>query len=264
MVVRVFGDKYDVLGSTAADVKKAIAGIEGIAEAKVKTPIQEAALETEVDLVAAQQHGLKPGDVRRAAACLLSGIQVGALYEDQKVFDVVVWSTPETRHSLSSIGDLMIDAPGGKRVRLGDVAKVRIVPSASVIRHDGVKRYVDVVADVKGRDLAAVAGDINNQLKGLKLPARILRPSPGRLRGAASGEEPLYPHHVCGGCRRLLPAAVGIWKLAFGRDFVPDDSRPRSLAACWRPLPRAAPSSRSVRWPACWPSLALPSAAASR
>ena len=47
----------------------------------------------------------------------------------------------------------MIDAPGGTRVRLGDVAKVRIVPSASVIRHDGVKRYVDIVADVKGREL---------------------------------------------------------------------------------------------------------------
>jgi phage-related protein len=33
----------------------------------------------------------------------------------------------------------------------GDVAKVRIVPSASVIRHEAVKRYLDVVSNVEGQ-----------------------------------------------------------------------------------------------------------------
>jgi Cu/Ag efflux pump CusA len=180
VVVRVYGDKYDVLKSAAKDIDQAIAKTKGIEETKVKMPVQEATLETVVDLAAAQKHGLKPGDVRRAAACLLSGIQVGALYEDQKVFDVVVWSTPETRGSISAVNNLMIDAPGGARVRLGDVAKVRMVPSASVIRHEGVKRYVDIVADTKkGTDLDAVAADISGQLKGIKLPleyhAKVLR-----------------------------------------------------------------------------------------
>src|SRR4051812_4092105 len=216
VVVRVFGDKYDVLGSTAAEVKKAITGIKGIGETKVKTPIQEAVLETEVDLVAAQKHGLKPGDVRRAAACLLSGIQVGALYEDQRVFDVVVWSTPETRHSISSIADLVIDAPGGARVRLGDVAKVRIVPSASVIRHDGVKRYVDVVADVKGRELSAVAADIDKKLEGLKYPqeyyARV-------LSNYAAPQEAQNHLMLSAGLAAvafffLLQSAYGSWRLA--------------------------------------------------
>src|SRR5262249_35707050 len=216
VVVRVFGDKYEVLGSTAADVKKAIAGIKGIGELKVKSPVQEATLETEVDLVAAQKHGLKPGDVRRAAACLLSGIQVGALYEDQRVFDVVVWSTPETRHSLSSVADLVIDAPGGARVRLGDVAKVRIVPSASVIRHDGVKRYVDVVADVKGRDLSAVAADIDQKLGGIKYPqeyyARVLAnyaaPKDAQTTLPASAAAAAI------GFFFLLQSAFGSWLLA--------------------------------------------------
>jgi CzcA family heavy metal efflux pump len=216
VVVRVFGDKYDVLGSTAGEVKKAITGIQGIRELKVKTPIQEATLETEVDLVAAQKHGLKPGDVRRAAACLLSGIQVGALYEDQRVFDVVVWSTPETRHSISSIADLVIDAPGGARVRLGDVAKVRIVPSASVIRHDGVKRYVDVIADVKGRDLTAVAGDIDQKLKGLKYPQEYY----ARVLGNYAAPQEAQNHLIlvagaaAVGVFFLLQSAYGSWRLA--------------------------------------------------
>jgi CzcA family heavy metal efflux pump len=216
VVVRVFGDKYDVLGSTAAEVKRAISGIKGIDETNVKKPIQEAVLETEVDLVAAQKHGLKPGDVRRAAACLLSGIQVGALYEDQRVFDVVVWSTPETRHSLSSIADLVIDAPGGARVRLGDVAKVRIVPSASVIRHDGVKRYVDVIADVKGRDLSVVAGDIDKKLKGIMYPQEVY----ARVLGDYAAPQEARNHFILIACVAtigvffLLQSGFGSWRLA--------------------------------------------------
>ena len=53
----------------------------------------------------AEQAGLKPGDIRRATTSLLSAIEVGFLFEDQKVFEVVVWGEPELRHSLTSVGD---------------------------------------------------------------------------------------------------------------------------------------------------------------
>ena len=49
----------------------------------------------QVDLAKAQAAGIKPGDVRRAAAALLSGLRAGSLFEQQKVFDVVVWSNPD-------------------------------------------------------------------------------------------------------------------------------------------------------------------------
>ena len=48
----------------------------------------------EVDLDSGLRYGIKPGDVRRAVATLLSGIQVGSVFEEQKVFDVVVRAEP--------------------------------------------------------------------------------------------------------------------------------------------------------------------------
>jgi Cu/Ag efflux pump CusA len=121
-------------------------------------------------MAAAQHYGLKPGDVRRAAATLLSGIQVGTLFEEQKVFDVVVWGTPETRHSLSSIRDLLVDTPSGTQVRLGDVARVNIMPGPNVIKHESVKRYRDVSATVRGRDIGAIAADIEQRLHNVSFP----------------------------------------------------------------------------------------------
>ena len=79
----------------------------------MELPLEEPQVEIEVNMDAAKQYGVKPGDVRRAAATLLSGIEVGYLFEEQKVFDVVVWGVPETRHSLTNIQNLLIDAPNG-------------------------------------------------------------------------------------------------------------------------------------------------------
>jgi len=216
VVVRVYGDESNVLLKQADEVKKAIAGIHGIADTRVKAPVQQATLETEVDLAAAQKYGLKPGDVRRAAATLLSGIQVGSLFEEQKVFDVVVWSTPETRRSISSIGDLLIDTPGGGHVHLRDVAKVRIVPTASVIRHEAVKRYIDVVASVEGRDRVAAAAEVQKRIHDLPLALECHAAVLGGQEGPEVTHSRLLAFGIAAavGIFFLLQAAFGSWRLA--------------------------------------------------
>ena len=118
-------------------------------------------MEVSVDLAKAAAAGIKPGDVRRAAATLLSGLRVGSLFEDQKIFDVQVWSTPETRNSISSVRDLVFDGPTGEYIRLGDVADVHVRSTQPSIKHQDISRYVDVVANVNGRG----AGDVRRDLE---------------------------------------------------------------------------------------------------
>ena len=216
IVARVYGETEDGLRRRAEDVRKAIAGIIGIVEARVDFPVQQAVLETRVDMAAAQRHGLKPGDVRRAAATLMSGIVVGNLYEEQKVFEVVVWSTPETRHSLSSVRNLTIDTPGGGHVRLGDVASVRIVPASSVIRHDAVKRYIDVIADVEGRDLAAVAAEVKSRLQKVQFPLEYHAEVLGDYAEKQATLTRLITMAIAAaiGMLLVLQAAFGSWRLA--------------------------------------------------
>jgi CzcA family heavy metal efflux pump len=173
LTLRVYGATDQNLKNAAEGIKTAVQQISGVVSANIKLPVQQPSLEIEVNLAQAQKYGLKPGDVRRAAAIMFSGLQVGSLFQDQKVFDVVVWSTPDTRQSLSNISNLMIDTPGAGHVRLGDVANIRVVSSSSVIRHDQVKRYVDIAVAVKGRSLNAVAAEVAGVLKGGRLPMEV-------------------------------------------------------------------------------------------
>lgn len=169
-VVRIYGSDLKGIHAKADEVEKALKGIPGIVDLHVQLQSEVPQIQVEVNLEAAQRYGIKPGDVRRASATLLSGEEVGDIFRNGKAYDVNVWSTPQTRNSLSSIRDLPIDTPDGKHVKLGEVADVRIAPAQSVIFRENDSRRIDVGANVRGRDLGAVMADVNSRLEQVQFP----------------------------------------------------------------------------------------------
>jgi len=170
LVVRVYGNDYGVLRAKAQEILQLVAGVNGVTGPSVRLPALEPAVEVEVSVTKAARYGIKPGDIRRAAAHVLSGTIAGTLFEEQKVFDVVVWGMPGKRDSLTDIHQLLIDTPSGRQVRLDDVADVRIRPNPMDIKHDAVSRYVDVVADVRGRSLGSVTQEVQGLLRQVTFP----------------------------------------------------------------------------------------------
>jgi Cu/Ag efflux pump CusA len=170
LVVRVYGDDFGTLQSTAEQVRQEIQTVSGVISPRVQHQVSEPAVEIQVDLAAAQRFGLRPGDVRRDASTLISGLIVGNLYEQQAIFDVVVWSGPQSRDSINALQSLLLDTPSGAKVRLGDVAQVRIAPSPPVITHDAVSRSLDVTAEIRGRSAADVSQDVTTHLRRMNFP----------------------------------------------------------------------------------------------
>ncbi len=170
LVVRIYGENPAVRREMADQVQATMMGIDGIDEARIDVVIEEPTVEIEVDLATAQAFGVKPGDIRRQAATLVSGLVVGNLFEDQKVFDAVVWGVPEIRETVEDIQTLPIATPSGDLVPLGDVADVRIASNPAVIRHESSATYLDVIAAVSGRSLGAAAADVDAAVKELAFP----------------------------------------------------------------------------------------------
>jgi CzcA family heavy metal efflux pump len=216
LVVRVYGYEMKDLRAKAQEIQLAVAEISGVASAQADLPIEEPQVEIEVDLAKAEQYGVKPGDVRRQATTLISGIHVGNLFEEQKVFDVVVWGVPEIRTSLTNIQELMIDTPRGL-VPLGDLADVRIVPTPISIKRDTVSRFIDVGVSVSGRDAGSVAADIKSRLQSIEFPMEFHAEVLG-----ASPEQQTNQQRMLGivlaavvGIFLLMQASFGSWRMAF-------------------------------------------------
>lgn len=216
LVVRVFGQDMTILRGKADEIRELLAGVEGITAAVVEPQVEEPSLHIEVDLEAAARHQLKPGDIRRAAATVLSGIEVGSLFEDQKVFEVVVWGTPEHRHSVTAVEELPITTPRGELVRLGDVANVEIAPAATVIRRDAVQRRIDVGATISGRDVSAVLADVEQALASVEFPLENHAEVLGITADREDARTALLALSAAAaiGIFLLLQAAFASWRLA--------------------------------------------------
>jgi len=216
LVVRVYGEDMNMIRKKAEEVERTLARIDGVVEPKARYPQEMPTLEIEIDIEKAKQYNLKPGDLRRVATTMISGIVVGSLFEEQKVFNVIVWGAPQIRHSVSNIENLLVETPSGRYVKLKDVAHVRIAPSPTEIRRDAVARCVDVTANVRGRDITAVAADIERTIKQIDFPleyrAELLGEYAERL--AAQNRVMSFAVAAAIGIFLLLQAFFKSWRLA--------------------------------------------------
>ncbi len=88
-----------------------------------------------------KQFGVKPGDVRRAAAAVLQGIEVGYMFEEQKVFQVIVKGTGADPPQPHRCREPHHQHPWRQHRRaLGMSRTCASAPTSRVIRHDDTHR----------------------------------------------------------------------------------------------------------------------------
>jgi Cu/Ag efflux pump CusA len=170
---------------------------------------------------AAKEYGLKPGDVARILETAYRGRAVSEILDGDRRFDLVVWFDESARHDPAVIGATVLDTPSGRKVALGQVARVLETTGPNTLNREGVQRRIAVTCNVQGRDLASVVGDIRLQLAELE---RQLRQTPGGYRIDYGGQFEAQQHAnrlllvlSCGavtGVFLLLCQCLGSWRAA--------------------------------------------------
>jgi CzcA family heavy metal efflux pump len=216
IVVRVFGDDLKTLREKAQEIKGVISQVDGVIEEHVELQLEVPQVQVKVNLAVAQQYGLKPGDVRRAAAILVAGEEVGDIWRLGRNLEVHVWGKPKVRANLEAVPNLIIDTPSGERVRLGDVADVSLQPTPNIIRREANSRYIDIGANVRGRDLGSVAREVEQKVNAVSFPRGYNAEVLGEYveRQAAQQRLLLVAIVAVIGIALLLVAAFGRWLLA--------------------------------------------------
>jgi CzcA family heavy metal efflux pump len=174
ITIRIFGPDLKLLREKADEVLEILSTVPGVIEQHAEHLMDVPQIKVEVDLDAARRYGVKPGDVRRAAAWLVAGEEAGDIFRGGKAYDVQLWSKPSQRESITDIENLPIDLPGGGFVSLKDVADVRIVPTPNAIKHWDLNRKIDVGANIDGsRDLGSVVADLEQRLQAVSWPTEF-------------------------------------------------------------------------------------------
>jgi CzcA family heavy metal efflux pump len=216
IVVRIYGPDLGKLKDLAEEVEEKLGVIPGIIDLHTEQLVNIAQIQVKVDLAAAQKYGVKPGDVRRIASTFMAGEEVGDIFNTGKAYDVVVWSVPESRASLTDVENLLIDTANGGKVALKEIADVAVAPTAGHVSHEQTARRIHVDANVSGRDLGAVIEDVKAALTTVQFPQEYHPELLGEFQERQKAQDRLLLFAIVAaiGVFLLLQASFGNTRLA--------------------------------------------------
>ncbi len=216
IVIRTYGEDLKTLRAKSDQILNLVKSVPGVIDAHRDISSDVPQADVTVNLAQAEKYGLKPGDVRRDAATLVAGEEVGDIFRAGKAYDVVVWSPERTRHSFSDIENLPIDLPPGGHIRLGEVATVALRPNPNAINRQGDSRYLDVGAAVEGRDLGSVVNEIRQKLGSVPLARGYHVEMLGEYQERQAAQSRLLWSAIIAGLLilLLLHASFRHWRLA--------------------------------------------------
>lgn len=162
--VKVFGDDLSVLQQKADEIRAVVEAIPGAADVFVGVSAGAMQLELSLDRPALARDGLNVADVRRAVETGVGGATATEVIDGRRRFPVVVRLAAPFRDTPDAVGQLLLTAPGGARVRLSDVAALHIVEGPERIEHEHGERVVVVQSNVRGRDLGGFAADVEREV----------------------------------------------------------------------------------------------------
>jgi len=169
--IQVVGFKRDDNRAYARRILDDVRHVAGVADVRLQQPSNQPELRINVDRTRAAELGFSERDVASSMLVALSGSgQVAPNYwvnPSNHVSYPVVAQTPQYQlDSLAALENIPVAAAAGRASQvLGNVATIERRQGEGVVTHYDVQPTFDIYANVQGRDLGAVARDVERILE---------------------------------------------------------------------------------------------------
>ena len=171
IAIKLFGDDLNHLYLYANRIKTAITGVEGIADLNVEQQVERPQLQMIPKREMMAKYGITMPEFAEFVEVNLAGATVSQVYEQGKVFNLIVRAKDNVRDEMDKIRDLMIDTPNGQRIPVSYVADVVSTVGPNTVSRENVKRKIVISANTSGRDLRGVVNDVQEIIDAeVKLP----------------------------------------------------------------------------------------------
>jgi CzcA family heavy metal efflux pump len=170
IALKIYGDELGTLRGLAEQVKTAAEKTPGAVDVAIEQQIDIPEIEVRADRDAVARYGLTTGVVAEAVERAFAGQVVGSVLEGQRTVEVAVRLDDASRANLDTVASTLIETPVGNRIPLEMVAELVRETGPNTISRENVQRKMVVQANVAGRDLSAVVGDLRSNLASINFP----------------------------------------------------------------------------------------------
>lgn len=172
IAVKVFGEDQESLLKLAEQVRDAMANIRGAKDLAVEQVGGEKHLEMSLNRSELARYGLNVSDVLEAAKIAIGGDEATQVLEGQRRFAIFVRLDQDYRNQVEKLGNILISAPVGGRVPLGQLATFKLSTGDAVISRENALRRVVVTCNVADRDIGGFVHDAQEAVnQKVKMPA---------------------------------------------------------------------------------------------
>ncbi len=169
--VKIFGPNLDTLQALGEEVERLVQAVPGTRSAFAERNQSGYYVDIRIDRAAAARYGLDVGDIHDAVMATIGGVNAAVTFEGRERYEVNVRYPRELRDNVSKLDDVVIPAPDGRQIPLGQVASVNIVRGPMAVKTEGAFPLTTVYIDIQGRDVGGYVRDARRVVAaGLKLP----------------------------------------------------------------------------------------------
>jgi copper/silver efflux system protein len=152
--IKLFGRSYEEMDRVAKQIEAVVRKVPGTTSAFAERVIGSYYLNIEPDREEIARYGLTIGEVQDVIASALGGESVTTTVEGRERFAVNVRYPRELRDDPQSIAtEVLVAAPNGTQVPLGQLAHISFSQGPSSIRTENAQLALYIFVDMRGRDI---------------------------------------------------------------------------------------------------------------
>lgn len=172
VAVKVFGDDFDQLGSTAAKIASVLRSVPGGSDVKVEQTTGLPMLDIRLDKQVIARYGLNVSDVLDIVSIAVGGREAGLVFQGDRRFHILVRLPDRIRDDLDALAELPVplpraDSAAGQRpsfIPLKSIASFDIKEGPNQISRENGKRRVVVQANVRDRDIGSYVAEAQERI----------------------------------------------------------------------------------------------------
>jgi Cu(I)/Ag(I) efflux system membrane protein CusA/SilA len=151
--VKIFGNDLRALEDLARKVAEAIRQVPGASNVYPEQVTSGQYLNLEIDRAAAARYGLGVGDVQQVIENAVGETTLTMTIEGRQRFPVRVRYAPQYRADPQALASVLVAAPNGRPVPLGQIARIRHARGPAMISSENGLLVATVLLNVQGRDV---------------------------------------------------------------------------------------------------------------
>ncbi len=160
--IKISGPDLAVLEKLGEDIETVMRGVPGTLSAFAERTVGGNYLDFDINRKEAARYGLSVGDVENVIQTAMGGMSITNTVEGLERYPVNLRYSRELRDNIEVLNRILIAAPGGEQIPIGQLATISTRKGPMVIRSENSRPNAWVYIDIKGVD---VGGYVKNAQK---------------------------------------------------------------------------------------------------